>query len=142
MRVGFILCLHVTSLKRGPEVTYYVMANCTSPVIGQQFIDGLASRKQAGKAPTWREMVDSKDFKYWNNAVRRQACRIAHSVAAKLGVAISTTYEDGTYRPARDQAKHPTALPTHAQWISSIARSSTGAKALTRNVVTQVFFSR
>jgi hypothetical protein len=110
--------------KRGPSVDYFIMANCTAETLGQNFIDHITKLKEAGKQPTWREAVDSMEFKYWQQGVRRNAARIAFAVAEKLKVSINTIGEDATYRQTADQARHQTALPTHAQWISSIARST------------------
>ena len=114
----------VLKCKDKTKTDYLIMANCTAPKLGQDFIDGLVELSKEGKAPTWDEMVASKEFIYWREGVRRQACRIAFAVAEKLKVSIQTVGEDATYMQSEDQAKRRTALPMHAQWISCIDRSS------------------
>lgn len=123
--------------RTGNTNDYYIQANCTVPMLGRQFIDDLARRSEAGKAPTWGEMVRSRDFAYWKQATVRQACRVAYAVAEKLGVGIPTINEDGTYRQTIDQAARVTACPTHVQWISSIETSRSGTGDKQRHTVSQ-----
>ena len=108
----------VVRRKRGVNNEYFVEANCTAPVLGQQFIEHVTKLQEAGKPMTWRQAVDSKEFKYWREGVVRQACRIAYAAAEKLEVAIPTIGEDATYRQTEDQHMRVTARPQYRQWLS------------------------
>ncbi len=46
--------------RTGAISQYYIQANCTTPVLGRQFIEDLTRRSDADRAPTWKQMVDGK----------------------------------------------------------------------------------
>jgi hypothetical protein len=112
-------------------------ANCTVPVQGREFVAEMTRRSEAGKAPTWKEMVSSRDFAGWKQNTFRQACRMALATAISMGVGIATINEDGTYMQTADQAPRVTARPDYVQWISSIDTSRSGTGNEARNTVSQ-----
>lgn len=116
----------VLSKRRGARATdYFVAAKCGAPVYGAQLIASIDERKgnATTDTTTWGDFVDSKEVKYWKNAAKRNACRLAQKTAEKLRVAIDTGVEDATYCPDPNQAGRVTASPTYMQYVSSIASS-------------------
>lgn len=102
---------------------YYVYARSSADTLANDVIKMVANAKEAGTPMTWNDFLRSKPLAYWKNATMRNACRLAHAVSAKLDVCIETINEDGTYTLDDNQAERVTALPTHSQFISSLAFS-------------------
>jgi hypothetical protein len=59
--------------RTGASSDYYIQANCTAPVLGEEFISELNRRNEAGKTMTWRELAESGEFAYWKQGAFRQA---------------------------------------------------------------------
>jgi len=127
----------VVRRKRGVNNEYFVTANCTAEKLGKDFIAHVTKLNEDGKSMTWRQAVDSKEFKYWREGVVRQACRIAYAAAEKMEVAIPTIEEDATYRQSDDQHRRVTARPQYRQWLSGIAATVTGKGRQAERTVTQ-----
>ena len=114
----------VLRCRRGPRAhDYYIYARAGAEVLGQDTIKHVADAKTAGKPLTWDQFMRSKELGYWRSAAKRNACRLAHAVSEKLDAAIETVDEDATYTMDDNQAVRVTALPTHQQYVSSLAFS-------------------